>query len=118
MKIKLLQIRDALEDVNMNSSCYFNKKTNEILWLCDDNCEYSTYSEDDEYNDNIITMFHFFIKNDYDIMQNFVDVIDNIPLKNKLYNATSGKGAFGRFRNIVDENNLTNEWYKLIVPNS
>ena len=30
--VKLSVIKDALEDVDMNSTCYFNKETNEILW--------------------------------------------------------------------------------------
>ena len=30
--IKLSKVRDALYDVSMETSCYFNTKTNEILW--------------------------------------------------------------------------------------
>ena len=30
--VKLSVIKDALEDVDMNSTCYFNKETNEVLW--------------------------------------------------------------------------------------
>ena len=29
--VKLSVIKDALEDVDMNSTCYFNKETNEVL---------------------------------------------------------------------------------------
>ena len=37
--IKLSQVRDALYDVSMETSCYFNIKTNEILWHFDFNEE-------------------------------------------------------------------------------
>ena len=110
--VKLSQIKDALEDVNMESSCYFNKETNEILWYWDYNKEYSTYKEEDEYNENIINMFDFFTKNDYYIMQDFIEKIKEIDVRNELYKVTKGKGAFYRFRNVLEENNIVNDWYQ------
>ena len=110
--IKLSEIRDALYDVSMETSCYFNTKTNEILWYWDFNKEESTYTEEDEFNDDIISMFNFYSKNDYDIMQDFIYHISNDSLRNELFNATRGKGAFHRFREITDYHNITNDWYK------
>ena len=110
--IKLSEIRDALYDVSMGTSCYFNTKTNEILWYWDFNKEESTYTEEDEFNDDIISMFNFYTKNDYDIMQDFISNISNDSLKNELFNATRGKGAFYRFRETIDYRNITNDWYK------
>ena len=110
--IKLSEIRDALYDVSMETSCYFNTKTNEILWYWDFNKEESTYTEEDEFNDDIISMFNFYSKNDYDIMQDFIYHISNDSLRNELFNATRGKGAFYRFREIIDYRNITNDWYK------
>ena len=110
--VKLSQLRDALYDVSMEISCYYNTKTNEILWYWDFNKEESTYTEDDEFNDDIISMFNFYTKNDYDIMQDFISNIDNDSLRNELFNATRGKSAFHRFREITDYNNITDDWYK------
>lgn len=110
--VKLSVIKDALEDVDMDSTCYFNKETNEILWQWGFNEEYSTYKEEDEANDNIICMFDYFSKNDYDIMQDFIDTIEDINLREKLYDATRGRGAFSRFRYIVESSDLLEEWYK------
>lgn len=110
--IRLSQIKDALEDVNMESSCYFNKETNEILWYLGYNQEYSTYREEDEHNENIISMFDFFTKNDYYIMQDFINEVRETDLRNKLYLVTKGKGAFSRFRNVLEENNIVNDWYQ------
>ena len=110
--IKLSEIRDALYDVSMETSCYFNTKTNEILWQWEFNKEESTYTEEDECNDDIISMFNFYTKNDYDIMQDFIYHISNDSLRNELFNATRGKGAFHRFREITDYHNITNDWYK------
>ena len=110
--IKLSQVRDALYDVSMETSYYFNTKTNEVLWQWDFNKEESTYTEEDEFNDDIISMFNFYTKNDYDIMQDFISNISNDSLRNELFNATRGKGAFHRFREITDYHNITNDWYK------
>ena len=46
--IKLSKVRDVLYDVSMETSCYFNTKTNEILWHFGFDEENSTYTEDDE----------------------------------------------------------------------
>ena len=72
----------------------------------------STYTEEDEFNDDIISMFNFYTKNDYDIMQDFISNISNDSLRNEVFNATRGKGAFHRFREITDYNNITDDWYK------
>ena len=96
--IKLSQVRDALYDVSMETNCYYNTKTNEILQYWDFNKEGSTYTEEDEFNDDIISMFNFYTKNDYDIMQDFISNISNDSLRNELFNSTRGKGTFNRFR--------------------
>lgn len=110
--IKLSIVKDALEDVNMERSCYFSKKTNEILWYWSYNEENSTYKEEDEKNENIIMMFNFFTKNDYDIMQDFIDEVKETKVKEELYRVTIGKGAFSRFRYVLEKNNIIDDWYK------
>lgn len=109
---KLSEIKDALDSVDISSTCFFNKETNEILWQWDYNKEYSTYKEEDEANDKIINMFDYFYKNDYDIMQDFIDTIEDVNLREKLYEATRGRGAFSRFRYIIESNDLLDYWYK------
>ncbi len=109
---KLSEIKDALDSVDISSTCFFNKETNEILWQWDYNKEYSTYKEEDETNDKIINMFDYFYKNDYDIMQDFIDTIEDVNLREKLYEATRGRGAFSRFRYIIESNDLLDYWYK------
>lgn len=110
--IKLSQIKDALYEVDMESTCYFNTKTNEILWQWDFNKENSTYTDLDEFNKVIIDMFSYDTKNNYDIMQEFIYTINNDKVREQLFNITRGKGAFRRFREITDYNNITDDWYK------
>lgn len=49
-KIKLSRVKGALHDVSMETRCYFNIKTNEILWHFGFNEEDFTYTEDDKFN--------------------------------------------------------------------
>ena len=110
--IKLSEIIETLEDVDINMSAYYNTKTNEILWKNSIEPEYSTYKEEDEFNDEIIFMFDFTSKNDYDIMLQFIYEIDNIELKMFLISKVNGHGAFKRFRIAIDTYSLTEKWYK------
>lgn len=57
-------------------------------------------------------MFSYDTKNNYDIMQEFIYTINNDKVREQLFNITRGKGAFRRFREITDYNNITDDWYK------
>ena len=109
--IKLSDIIIALEMTSIEHTYFYNTKTNEILWKNDFDNELSTYQEKDEFNDDIILMFDFFIKNDYDIMQKFIDNIKNIEIRNDLYNITIGKGSFKRFKDALLRYDLLKNWY-------
>lgn len=110
--IKLSEIIEALEDVDIDMTAYFNTKTNKILWKNSIEPEYSTYKEEDEFNAELIFMFDFTSKNDYDIMLQFIYEIDNIELKMLLISKVNGHGAFKRFRIAIDTYSLTEKWYK------
>lgn len=110
--LKLSEIILALETTNMELSTYYNKKTNEVLYQSDYDLQLSTYTEDDEFNDDIILMFNFFDKNDYKIMKAFVYSLDNINIKNELINKIQGKGSFERFNQTINYHNMDKDWYE------
>ena len=49
--------------------------------------------------------------NEYSIMEDFIDEIDNEEIKYKLYESIRGKGAFRRFKNMIYYLNVKNQWY-------
>ena len=49
--------------------------------------------------------------NAYDTMVDFINTIDDDKLYNKLSDAIRGKGAFRRFRYVVEEAGLLQKWY-------
>lgn len=49
--------------------------------------------------------------NEYSIMEDFIDEIDNEEVKYKLYDSIKGKGAFRRFKNTIYYLNLKTQWF-------
>lgn len=49
--------------------------------------------------------------NTYRIMEKFCLEIKNPTVSRKFLQAIKGKGAFGRFRNLLDEMDVTDHWY-------
>jgi len=108
--VLLRNVMDALEEVDLETSCYYNKKTNEILY---ESSFGGTYTEEDNDNDDdAILMFDYRDKNDYDIMQDFICTIKDADLREKMFSHTNGRGAFRMFRCLLDENELADDWYK------
>lgn len=112
MKLKLSDVIDTLEQSDVENRSYYNKKTGEILWSMDNNPEYSTYKEDDEFDDDIIYMFGFNSINEYELMEDFIGILKNVRISNELWNAIQGRGAFRRFKDVLYEYDLENKWYK------
>lgn len=109
--ILLDDVIEALEETDMYITHYYNKRTNQILYSNQFDSEYDTYTEDDEFNDDVILMFDYRDKNDYAFMQEFIGTIENDELRNLFYANTRGKEAFKRFRNLLYCNELTEDWY-------
>ena len=49
--------------------------------------------------------------NGYDTMVKFINTIDDDKLYHRLSDAIRGKGAFRRFRYVVEEAGLLQDWY-------
>lgn len=50
--------------------------------------------------------------NEYQIIVDFIDTIDNEKLKTELQRLIQGKGAFKRFKDYCFESNIIQDWYK------
>ena len=50
--------------------------------------------------------------NGYDTMVDFIGTLDDDKLYKKLSNAIQGKGAFRRFRSIVEGAGVLQNWYR------
>lgn len=50
--------------------------------------------------------------NEYHIMVDFIETIDNLEIKSNLQRLIQGKGAFRRFKNYCFNVNIIQDWYK------
>ncbi len=98
IKVKLDDVIEMLEFVNdgMDSSAYYNDKTNEFIYIDD----YLDMSEDEkeEIYDNCIGLPTKYYIDEYSMMQEFIENIEDVKLYNQLQIAINGSGAFRRFK--------------------
>ncbi len=102
----------------------FEKIDGEVSWIDLETCEvYDDYyfeenDMDDEeieefYNNpNVISLPGRTELNEYKDMVSFVDLLTDDHIKDKLYNALKGKGAFSRFKNEISYLGLRDKWFK------
>lgn len=109
--VTLSKIIEGLEMVDDIVDCYYNPKKDEIF--LSNIGEYEELSEDviDElFEESIILPTQYEI-NEYQIMVDFIDTINNLEIKNKLQSLIQGKGAFRRFKDYCIETNIIQDWY-------
>ena len=109
--VTLSKIIDGLEMVNDIVDCYYNPEKDEIF--LSNIGEYEDLSEDelDElFSESIILPTQYEI-NEYQIMVDFIDKIDNDEIRNQLERLIQGKGAFRRFKDYCIEIGIIQKWY-------
>ena len=92
--VTLSKIVEGLEMVDDIIDCYYNPERNEIFLSNIGECEELTEDEIDElFEESIILPTQYEI-NEYQIMIDFIDTIDNLEIKENLHRLIQGKGAF------------------------
>ena len=112
MKVKLDDIIDALEFVNfgVDTCAYLNSKTGEITYI-DDYIDFNEDEKEDICDENISLPTKYDI-NEYSMMEEFIETIDDERVYNQLYIVLNGKGAFRRFKDTCINFELIDDWYK------
>lgn len=112
MKVKLEDVIDALEFVNdgIDSSAYYNDKINKFIYIGD----YSDMSEEEceEIYDTCISLPTKYYIDEYNMMEEFIETIDDVKLYNQLQIAINGRGAFRRFKDTCINFEIIDDWYK------
>ena len=110
--VTLSKIIEGLEMVDNIVDCYYNPHKDEIF--LSNIGEYEELSEDeiDElFEESFILPTQYEI-NEYQIMVDFIETIDNLEIKNNLQRLIYGKGACRRFKDYCVEMNIIQERYK------
>lgn len=117
--VKLALVIEAIEMADDNSTAYYDLEKQELIWHMED-FGYDQ-EEEDEVIENMIeegwnTRFfrlpEKFDINEYGIMEEFIyDELPDGAIQKQFESAIRGKGAFRRFRDLLDCLGITQEWY-------
>lgn len=110
--VTLSKIIEGLEMVDDIVDCYYNPEKDEIF--LSNIGEYGDLSEDeiDElFEESIILPTQYEI-NEYQMMVDFIDTIEDKKINNNLQRLIQGKGAFRRFKDYCMEMDIIQDWYK------
>lgn len=109
--VTLSKIIEGLEMVDDIVDCYYNPEKDEIF--LSNIREYEDLSEDeiDQLFEKSIILPTQYEINEYQIMVDFIDTINNLEIKNNLQRLIQGKGAFRRFKDYCFETNIIQNWY-------
>ena len=109
--VTISKIIDGLEMVDDMTDCYYNPEKDEIFLSNIGEYEDLTEDEIDELFEASIILPTQHEINEYQIMVDFIETIDNLEIKNNLQRLIQGKGAFRRFKDCCFEMNIIQEWY-------
>ena len=112
MKVKLPDIIDAIEMTDQYSEYFLDKETGEIEYVSD---MAMTQEEQEEVYDRLDE--HGFYRlptsfdiRDYDIMEDFIETLSGTA-HDRLDSAIRGRGAFRRFKDMVYDLGMDQQWY-------
>lgn len=105
-KVKLSEIIDGLEMVDNITDCYYNPEKGEVfLSNIGENGEITEDELDELFEKSYILPTQYEI-NEYQMMCDFIDTIDDIKIKGNSQRLIQGKGAFRRFKDYCIEMNI------------
>ena len=112
MKVKLSEVIDALDFTNDESEYYYNPSNGEIFMS--NIGDFEDLSEDQLYKlfEKSIMLPTRYDINEYEMMEDFTETIEDIRLQNQLYISLNGSGAFRRFKDTCINFDIINDWYK------
>ena len=109
--VTLSKIIDGLEMVDDMTDCYYNPEKDEIFLSNIGEYEDLTEDEIDELFEASIVLPTQYEINEYQMMEDFIETIDNTEIKNNLQRLIHGKGAFRRFKDYCVEMGIIQDWY-------
>lgn len=113
MKVKLSEIADCLEMTMQNWEQYYNKKTGEFVALpdCDRNEEDEMLAEKIEMSDNYIRLPNQYEIDEFSIMVDFAESLDDEEATYKLSKALNGRKPFRHFKDEIFYLGIREEYF-------
>ena len=111
MKVKLTEVIDALDFTNDEIEYYYNPDTEEIFMSNIGEIESLNEDELDELFEKSIMLPTRYDINEYEMMEDFAETIEDTRLQNQLYISLNGRGVFRRFKDTCINFDIIDDWY-------
>lgn len=112
MKVNLSEVIDALYFTNNEIEYYYNPDNGEIFMSNIGDFEDLSEDELDELFEKSIMLPTRYDINEYEMMIDFTETVEDDRLQNQLYISLNGSGAFRKFKDTCINFDIINEWYK------
>lgn len=112
MKVKLSEVIDALDFTNDEIEYYYNPINGEIFMSNIGDYENLNEDELDDLFEKSIMLPTRYDINEYEMMEDFAETIEDTRLQNQLYISLNGSGAFRRFKDTCINFDIIDDWYK------
>lgn len=109
--VTLSKIIEGLEMVDNIVDCYYNPEKDEIFLSNIGEYEELTEDEIEELFEKSIILPIKYEINEYQMMVDFIETIENKKIKDNLQRLIQGKGAFRRFKDYCLKINIIKDWY-------
>ena len=103
---------EANIETNDEIEYYYNPDNSEIFMSNIGDFEDLSEDELDELFEKSIMLPTRYDINEYGMMEDFTETIEDIRLQNQLYISLNGSGAFRRFKDTCINFDIINDWYK------
>ena len=111
MKVKLTEVIDSLDFTNDEIEYYYNPDTEEIFMSNIGEIESLNEDELDELFEKSIMLPTRYDIDEYEMMEDFAETIEDTRLQNQLYISLNGRGAFRRFKDTCINFDIIDDWY-------
>lgn len=112
MKLQLSEVIDALTFTNDEIEYYYNPDNGEMFMSNIGDFENLNEDELDELFEKSIMLPTRYDINEYEMMEDFAETIEDDRLQIQLYISLNGSGAFRRFKDTCINFDIIDDWYK------
>lgn len=116
MKIKLSLIVEGMDRANPNEIYYLNEKLGRV-WVSTESGNFyidnvEKINDDSMVEDDSISLPSQYEINEYKIIKNFINTINDEQIRSQLFIVIKGNGAFRRFKDSCINYNIIDKWYE------
>lgn len=111
-KLKLKEVIDAIDSVSRDTQVFYSPKKKEFIYQGSYFDDFNEMEEGEEYDDDLISLPDSYEINEYRMMEDFIDTIEDVRIANCLTISLQGQGAFRRFKDMCINLDLIDKWYE------